>query len=102
MRNILYFTKRIHSFAGRILYLNLVGMVLISLFEGIGIFLLIPLISLSGILDVQSEEASPISAINRIFNGIPENISLISYFSIICFINDWTCSFSTQSNDFKW
>lgn len=76
MRNILYFTKRIHSFAGRTLYFNLIGMMLISLFEGIGIFLLIPLISLSGILDVRSEEASPISAINRIFQGIPENVSL--------------------------
>lgn len=76
MRNIIYFTKRIHDFAGKILYFNLVGMVLISLFEGIGIFLLIPLISLSGILDVRSDEASPISAINRIFDGIPENVSL--------------------------
>ena len=56
MKNIFYFIKRIHSFAGRILYFNLIGMMLISLFEGIGIFLLIPLISLSGILDVRSEE----------------------------------------------
>ena len=38
MRNILYFTKRIHTFAGKILYFNLIGMMLISLFEGIGIF----------------------------------------------------------------
>ena len=34
MKNILYFIKRIHSFAGKILYFNLLGMVLISLFEG--------------------------------------------------------------------
>ena len=58
MKNILYFIKRIHSFAGKILYINLIGMVLISLFEGVGIFLLIPLISLSGIFDVNVEESS--------------------------------------------
>src|SRR4051794_38057878 len=77
MNNILYFTKRIHSFAGRTLYFNLIGMVLISLFEGIGIFLLVPLISISGIVEVQLEEDSPISSINRIFQGIPESVSLI-------------------------
>ena len=76
MRNILYFTKRIHSFAGRMLYFNLIGMMLVSLFEGIGIFLLIPLISLSGILDVHVEETSPIFAINHMFQEIPENVSL--------------------------
>ncbi|MGX2961396.1 ABC transporter ATP-binding protein [Peribacillus sp. JNUCC 23] len=76
MRNVLYFTKRIHSFSGRVLYFNLIGMMLISLFEGIGVFLLIPLISLSGMLDVRLEKASPISSINHIFQGIPENVGL--------------------------
>ena len=68
MRNILYFIKRIHSFAGKILYFNLIGMVLISLFEGVGIFLLIPLISLSGIVDVRLEEDSPISSNQSYFS----------------------------------
>ena len=76
MSNILYFIKRIHNFSGKMLYVNLIGMVLISLFEGVGVFLLIPLLSLSGIIDVRQEEGSPISAINQIFNGIPENLSL--------------------------
>ena len=67
-------------------------MVLISLFEGVGIFLLVPLISLSGIVDVQLEEDSPISSINRIFQGIPENVSLILVF--ICIINDRTAFFN--------
>ena len=57
----LVFHKEIRSFAGRILYFNFIGMVLISLFEGVGIFLLVPLISLSGIVDVQLEEDCPIS-----------------------------------------
>ncbi|MFC3884763.1 ABC transporter ATP-binding protein [Bacillus songklensis] len=82
MRNVLYFTKRIHSFAGRILYLNLIGMMLISLFEGIGIFLLIPLISLTGIFDFHLEESSPIYSIYRIFQGVPKNVSLLLILAI--------------------
>lgn len=76
MGNILYFTKRIHSFAGKTLYLNLIGMVLISLFEGAGVFLLIPLISLTGIVNVSFEEDSPLYSVNQIFQGIPEHIGL--------------------------
>ena len=53
---------------GKFYILILIGMVLISLFEGVGIFLLIPLISLSGIVDVRLEEDSPISAINQYFS----------------------------------
>ncbi|WP_240519061.1 ABC transporter [Bacillus cereus] len=37
------------------MYINLVGMVLFSLFEGIAIFLLIPMLSISGILNVDAE-----------------------------------------------
>ena len=58
MKNILYFAKRIHSFAGKSSILNLIGMLLISLFDGVGIFLLIPLISLTGILDVSLRRRS--------------------------------------------
>ena len=86
MGNILYFIKRLHSFAGKALYFNLIGMVLISLFEGVGIFLLIPLISLSGIVDIPIEEDSFIYEINKIFQGIPENINLLIVLSI-CIIN---------------
>ena len=82
MDNILYFMKRLHSFAGKALYFNMIGMVLISLFEGVGIFLLIPLISLSGIVDIPIEEDSFIYEINKIFQGIPENISLLIVLSI--------------------
>jgi hypothetical protein len=52
---ILYFTKRLHGFAGKKLYVNLFGMVLVSLLEGMGIFLLIPMISMSGIAGVNAD-----------------------------------------------
>jgi ABC-type multidrug transport system fused ATPase/permease subunit len=66
MKPVLYFTKRLHAFAGISLYVNLFGMVLVSLLEGIGIFLLIPMISMSGIASVDVQ-AVPLS---RMFGAL--------------------------------
>jgi ABC-type multidrug transport system fused ATPase/permease subunit len=77
MKQVLYFAKRIHSYSGNILYLNLIGMMLISLFEGVGIFLLIPLISLTGIIDMNQGEVSPIIRVFNVFQGMPETQGLI-------------------------
>ncbi|MCM3115104.1 ABC transporter ATP-binding protein/permease [Neobacillus sp. MER 74] len=76
MKHILYFTKQIHSYSGRILYFNLFGMFLISLFESVGIFLLVPLISHTKIMVFGSNDPSLISWISNIFDRLPETISL--------------------------
>ncbi len=73
MSQILYFTKKIHSFAGKILYVNLIGMVFISLFEGVGILLLIPFINVSGVASVSSSPSSTFSWISSFF---PKSVSL--------------------------
>ena len=52
LKHLLHFTKRIHDYSGKILYINLICMILIGLLESVGIFLLIPLIGLTGILDI--------------------------------------------------
>ncbi|WML45833.1 ABC transporter ATP-binding protein [Neobacillus sp. PS3-40] len=52
MNQVHYFIKQLHSFSGRILYVNLLGMALVSILEGIGIFLLIPMLSYSGIVNI--------------------------------------------------
>ncbi|MBT2699469.1 ABC transporter ATP-binding protein [Bacillus sp. ISL-40] len=52
MNHVFYFIKRIYSYSGKILYLNLFGMGLASFLEGIGILLLVPMISYSGIINV--------------------------------------------------
>ncbi|MDF0727750.1 ABC transporter ATP-binding protein [Cytobacillus sp. S13-E01] len=77
MKHILHFTKQIHSFSGKVLYYNLIAMIFIGLLEGVGILLLIPLISLTGILDLNIEASSPLYKFNGIFQDIPETISLI-------------------------
>lgn len=53
MSHILYFLKEIHHYAGKILYVNLLAMGFISLLDGIGILLLIPMISMSGIVSLE-------------------------------------------------
>lgn len=52
MKPLLCFMKKLHIYAGKTLYFNLLGMMFLSFFEGIGIFLIIPMINLSGIFDI--------------------------------------------------
>ncbi|CAM4114048.1 ABC transporter ATP-binding protein/permease [Paenibacillus alkaliterrae] len=52
MKSLLYFTKKLHAYAGKILYINLFGSILIGLLDGIGILLLAPLLSIIGIVDI--------------------------------------------------
>ncbi|MED1009840.1 ABC transporter ATP-binding protein [Bacillus mycoides] len=75
MRNILYFTKRLYSFTGNILIVNLMGMVLVSLVEGIGILLLIPMISISGIAKM-NEQTSPLSGVLGFLGEFPTTLGL--------------------------
>ena len=56
MSNVIYFLKKqLHSYSGKILYFNLFTMMLIGLLEGVGILLLIPLIGMTGIVDIDVE-----------------------------------------------
>ncbi|VEF49081.1 ABC transporter [Bacillus freudenreichii] len=49
MKSVLYFFRQLNHYAGKKLYTNLLGMILISFLDGIGLLLLIPVISYSGI-----------------------------------------------------
>jgi len=49
----LYF-KKLHDYSGNILYVNMIGMLLISMLEGVGIILLIPMINISGVVTLDS------------------------------------------------
>ena len=77
MKHLLHFTKRIHAYSGKILYINLICMMLIGLLESVGIFLLIPLIGLTGILEFGTDEIAFLSWMTDLFAGMPETISLV-------------------------
>jgi ABC-type multidrug transport system fused ATPase/permease subunit len=82
MKHVFYFLKQLHSFSGRILYINIICMVLIGMLEGIGILLLIPLINLSGIMTFNSYEIPLISTVSNYFQQLPETISLVTILGI--------------------
>ena len=77
MKNILHFMREIHSYAGSKLYVNFIGMIIMSLFESVGIFMLIPLIGLTGMIEFQLEENSPLSMFYGWFQQFPDSYSLI-------------------------
>lgn len=85
MNHIIYFMKKLYSSAGKILYVNLFGMVLISLLEGIGIILLIPMISMAGIINI-GEETAFIAPVYRFLQDFPKTTSLISILGIYILI----------------
>lgn len=76
MKEVKHFIKLIHSFAGRILYINLSAMILISLFEGVGIFLLLPLINLTKKIDLNINNSLLNNKLFLYFQGIPQTLGL--------------------------
>jgi ABC-type multidrug transport system fused ATPase/permease subunit len=54
MKPFLYYIKQLFNYSGNILYWNIVGMALIGFIEGLSILLLVPLLSLSGIMNLDS------------------------------------------------
>lgn len=77
MEHILYFTKKMHAFSGKILYINLLGMVFISLLEGMGILLLIPLLSISGIQDINIGMMSSYLTVFESLKDMPKSLGLL-------------------------
>jgi len=81
MKAIVYFLKQIHAYSGKIVYINLVAMSASGLLEGIAILLLIPLISVSGIVDMGVDGIPILNKLSFIEN-IPTHIGLPLILSI--------------------
>lgn len=75
MNHIVYFLKQIHAYSGKVLYINLIAMASISLLEGVGILLLIPMISMSGIVNLDSE-GTPFSSLFGFLQNVPSELGL--------------------------
>ncbi|MCH1640129.1 ABC transporter ATP-binding protein/permease [Paenibacillus timonensis] len=77
MKNILLFIRKMYDFAGIKLVINLLSMIMISLLDGIGIFLLVPMLGLIGIFQLSTEEYSFFAIFDTVLKGIPETYQLI-------------------------
>ncbi|MDP4083163.1 MAG: ABC transporter ATP-binding protein [Bacillota bacterium] len=75
MGQIYFFIKRLYSYSGKILYFNLLGIAIVSFLDGIGIFLLIPMLSYSGIIDLKVGN-SKFSSLYHFTNNYPKIIVL--------------------------
>ncbi|MEH7226486.1 ABC transporter ATP-binding protein [Bacillus sp. JJ1566] len=85
MNHILYFYKKLRSYAGKKLYINLLAMMLISLLDGIAIIMLIPLLSASGIMNITSSNSS-ISFVFEYLNKISEALSFTAILGIFVMV----------------
>ncbi len=85
MGDIFYFVKQIHMYAGKKLYINMIAVTLIGLLEGVGILLLIPMISMSGIVSMDTSEV-PLLSLFNFFETIPATIGLPLILSIYVII----------------
>ncbi|PEL07011.1 ABC transporter ATP-binding protein [Bacillus sp. AFS017336] len=75
MKDVIYFLKQIHSFTGKILYVNLLAMTFIGLLEGIGMILIIPIINMSGIVNL-NVSGTPLSSFFDFINHTSVTINL--------------------------
>ncbi len=64
---LVYYIKKMHSSTGKIIYFNVVGMAIVSLMEGIGILLIIPLLSIGGVIEASTAS----SKLVQLFNILP-------------------------------
>ncbi len=100
MAHVFYFYKQLHSYAGKKLYGNIAGMTLISLLDGVGLLLLIPLISVSGIININTESL-PGSQFFVFINTLPTTLSLsliLCFFLLISILHNLVQRYLTIQN----
>lgn len=75
MEPLLYYIKKLHSSAGKIIYFNVFGMAIASLMEGFGILLIIPLLSIGGVIEANTA-SSKLSQLFNFLTALPPSLYL--------------------------
>ncbi|MBS4209170.1 ABC transporter ATP-binding protein [Bacillus sp. FJAT-50079] len=86
MKSVLYFFKQLYSYSGKKLYINLLGMVLISLLDGIALLLLIPVISYSGIVNFEAGNSLAKTAFG-LLQQVPSTLGLTFILAMFLIVN---------------
>ncbi|MGQ4665901.1 ABC transporter ATP-binding protein [Metabacillus halosaccharovorans] len=71
-----FFLKRLHIYSGKILYINLFGSMLMGLLDSVGILLLLPLLSIIGIVEISMSDIPGIQVFSFLHN-IPTDQALL-------------------------
>lgn len=86
LKNILNFTKTIYKYLGKKLIINILLSTLQSLMNGTGIILLIPLLSVAGIMGAINSSNFFLENTQKFFLRLSPNISLIIILTLFIFI----------------
>ncbi|WP_058309275.1 ABC transporter ATP-binding protein [Gracilibacillus massiliensis] len=81
MKHVFYFLKQIHSHTGAVLYINILAMTGIGLLNGVSILLLIPMISMSGIINMDTNEL-PFMGVFQFLDSFSVTIGLLIILAI--------------------
>ena len=86
MKQIWFYIKQLQAFAGKWFYINIMGMIIIGFLEGIGIYLIIPMLSLIGIFHLNMSNVPLISWMLEALNGLPAKVNLPVILAIYTFL----------------
>lgn len=102
MKSLFYFIKQIHQFSGKFLYINLMAMGTNGLMASLGTLLLIPLIAMTGIVDM-NVGGNPLFSIFRFIGDLPVGIGfpLVLLFYVIIMIVQTGISGQLKVNNAK-
>lgn len=87
MKPILLYMKKLHQFAGKKLYLNMLGIMIVSSLEGVGLLVLIPLLGIIGLFDVQSASLPVVPQVSVWLGELPQELLLAAVLAIFIGIN---------------
>ncbi|MHA6481851.1 ABC transporter ATP-binding protein [Paenibacillus sp. strain BS8-2] len=76
MRLIFGFSKRVYQYAGPILWLNSLALLLVGLLQSMGLLLILPLLSITGLVDFDSSSIPYVGWLFGLFEGVPKTQSL--------------------------
>ncbi|MBO7747795.1 ABC transporter ATP-binding protein [Paenibacillus sp. MWE-103] len=82
MTDLIYYMKRLHAVSGIKLYLNLIMMIVISSIEGFSIYLLVPLLGITGLVSMGSVNIPFLDHIDRVVQEIPPHTRLLTMIAL--------------------
>lgn len=86
MKDLFYFIRKMHRFAGIKLYINMFMTLLISLLDGIGIYLIIPLLSIIGVFQTNIDGIPLVSSLLNVIQSWSFELNLpivLALFAVI-------------------
>ncbi|WP_192043516.1 ABC transporter ATP-binding protein [Paenibacillus lycopersici] len=72
MKQLFVYLRKLHELEGIRLYWNLLNMMLISVMDGIGLYLLVPIMGIVGIVNMNTSKIPYISEVSRTMKQLPE------------------------------